>query len=227
MKLGLIVASLFVVGTAYAQAPGEYEEVAPPGMAPPVAPAPPPPPPREQRWSVGLGVGSLGLAPHHDPENESHFSIGQLAVRWRPWRHLELELALSGGGEKLQDGTEGDREVGSGVLGLRYRFNPHARWNGWLMAGMGSLTVSYKDATDDERKALKQSTLQFGGGIERRWTHFALEAELRAVGVAPLENKDQPMTTVITTSTMTTPPPTTTVDGWKGGQLTISGNYYF
>src|SRR5262245_25914184 len=107
MKLGVVIASLFVGGSAFAQALGDTEvatdeAVAPPGMAPTVAPVPAPPPP-ERRWSVGLGFGSLGLAPHHDPENESHFSVGQIAVRYRPWRHLEIELALSGGTEKYDD----------------------------------------------------------------------------------------------------------------------------
>jgi len=239
MKLGVALASLFMAGTAYAQAPGDTDEVAaegeiaPPGMAAPVAPQPPPPPPPapERRWSVGLGLGSLGLAPHHDPENETHFSIGQIAVRYRPWRHLELELALSGGGEKYDDGSDGDREVSSGVLALRYRFNPLKKWNLWLMAGMGGLTVSPKDATDEERKALGQSTMQFGVGLERRWTRFALQAELRAVGVAPIDGyEDQPvMTTQPVSSTMPVPPATTTYygDGWKGGQLAITGNYYF
>src|SRR5262245_30812092 len=159
-----------------------------------------------------------------------------LAVRWRPWRHLELELALAGGSAKAaQDGaTESSRDVSEAVLGLRWRFNPQKKWNFWAMAGLGTLTIAPQGATKDERNALQQSTLQFGGGLERRWSRFAIDAELRAVGVAPIQNKDDgnapPMTTVATSPGATPPPPSTTsttVDGWKGLQLLISGNFYF
>ncbi|HEX5060809.1 MAG TPA: hypothetical protein VFV99_15680, partial [Kofleriaceae bacterium] len=69
MKLPLVLASLFVAATAYAQAPGDYEEgTGAPGMSDPVAPTPPAPPLRNQRWSIGLGVGSMSLAPHNAPD---------------------------------------------------------------------------------------------------------------------------------------------------------------
>src|SRR5438477_11149068 len=100
MKIGLVLASLVAASTsAYAQAPGDYNddgEIAPPGMAP-VAPAVVAPAPvRETRWSIGLNVGSLNVAPHTQPDNKSDFSVGALAVRYRPWRHLELELTFGG-----------------------------------------------------------------------------------------------------------------------------------
>jgi hypothetical protein len=158
MKLPVVLASLFVATTAYAQAPGYYEEgTGAPGMSAPVevAPTPPPPPPL-RRWSVGLGVGSLSLAPHEAPDVETEFGVGQIAVRYLATRHLEIELAFAGGREQLQDGNEGDREVSQGVLALRYRFNPAQRWNWWLMAGMGSLAVTRTGATDDERDQLAE-----------------------------------------------------------------------
>ncbi|HTL35256.1 MAG TPA: hypothetical protein VL326_19140 [Kofleriaceae bacterium] len=240
MKIGLVLASLVLSTTAaYAQAPGDYYddgEVSPPGMAPTVAPEPPPPPVRQQRWSIGLNVGSMSVAPHMQPENPTEFSVGQLALRYRPWRHLEIELALGGGREQLEDGTEGDRELSSSVLALRYRFNPQRPWNMWLMAGMGSFAVASQWASDEEKQAAVQSTLQFGVGLERRWSHFALQIELRAVGVAPNEETpDMPIREPIgTNNTMSTEPPkepypttTTTQDGWKGGQTTIGASYYF
>src|SRR5262245_65284159 len=101
MKIGLAIAPLLVATTAYAQAPGEYADgdVSPPGMTP-VAPAPAPALEAPRRWSVGLGMGSINLAPHHQPEAQTHFSVGQLALRYRATRHLEIELALSGGAEE-------------------------------------------------------------------------------------------------------------------------------
>jgi hypothetical protein len=243
MKLGLVLAPLFVATTAYAQAPGEYEEgTGAPGMAPVVV-APTPPPQPLRRWSIGLGVGSMDLAPHNAPDAKSHYSIGQLAVRYRATRHLELELALGGGDEKVGEGKEQyttGMQVSQAVLALRYRFNPHRPWNFWVMAGMGSLAVHHEEASDEEREAAQQSTLQFGAGLERRWTRFALQLELRAVGVKPHEA--DAMTTVQTDpgrpnadGSMTppkepVPPPDSTVyadDGKAGGQMVLSANYYF
>lgn len=225
MKLGSIALLLVLSSTAYAQAPGEVE-IAPPGMTPEVAPTPTVEAPR--RWSVGLGIGFVDLAPHSAPEATTQFDVGQLAVRYRATRHLEVELALAGGGEVLDTGEAGYRSLSQAVLGLRWRFRPEQRWNWWVMAGMGSLAVTRDQATQSEQENASQSTLQFGLGLERRWTQFALQAELRAVGVAP--NDDAPMTT----------PPALPggMDAWSrslhdpregkaGGQFSISANYYF
>lgn len=242
MKLGFVVAPLLVAATAYAQAPGDYAEtgdVSPPGMTPVAQPqVVVQPAPRPLRWSIGVGFGSVGLAPHQDPENETDFAIGQLAVRYRATTHLEIELAVAGGREQLEDGEDGDREVNQAVLALRYRFSPQRAWNWWLMAGMGSLTVASQYASDEEREAASQSTLQLGVGLERRFRHFAFQVEARAVGVAPNDE--------MTADVKPVPPPVmddgtggkepvpydppysyTSRDGLKGGQLTLGVSYYF
>jgi hypothetical protein len=234
MKLPVVLASLFVATSAYAQAPGDYEEgTAAPGMVAPevVAPTPPPPP---RRWSVGLGIGSLGLAPHDAPDAKTEYGVGQIAVRYLATRHLEIELAFGGGREKLEDGNEGDHEVSQGVIALRYRFNPAHKWNWWLMAGMGSLAVTHTEPTKEERDSAEQSTLQFGAGLERRWERFALQLELRAVGVKAHDAPEaMPVSGGIATDTgeMIPPPDVNPVsdagDGKSGGQVIISGNYYF
>jgi hypothetical protein len=236
MKLPVILASLFVATSAYAQAPGDYEEgaaaptevVAAPGTVAPVVVVPTPPPPKPRRWSVGLGVGSLSLA----PEVETEYGIGQIAVRYLATRHLEIELAFGGGTEKLDDGEEGNREISQGVLALRYRFSPGRRWNWWLMAGMGSLSVTQREASKEEREYAEQSTLQFGVGLERRWSRFALQLELRAVGVKAHDVEEMPVGGVLVDAEdgMIPPPqqpPTSAGDGMSGGQLVFSGNYYF
>jgi hypothetical protein len=232
MKLLLAASSLLIASTAYAQAPGEYEEgTGAPGMAPVVVEPVVAPPVKQRRWSVGLGFGSLGLSPHDNPDAETNYGIGQLALRYRPWRHLEIELAFSGGREQLDDGEEGDRMVNQGVLALRYRFAPQRRWNWWLMAGMGSLSVTHHEASDDERESAQQSTLQFGVGLERRWTRFALQLELRAVGVKANEDEDMPVGGVIVEDGQMEPLPPyvspSASEGKSGGQLVFSGNYYF
>ena len=241
MKLGFVLAPLMLGSVAYAQAPGDYYEEGSgaPGITPVVvAPVATPPPPKPRRWSIGLGIGSIDLAPHVAPEMETEFSVGQLAVRYRATRHLEIELAFAGGREQVHDEydgqREGDREVSQTVLGLRYRFNPQRKWNLWVMAGLGSLAVTHHEASDEERDYAQQSTLQFGAGLERRWSRFALQLELRAVGVAPHETEEGP--TVVSEPTrpgmdMPIPPEkdTTTYanDGMSGGQVILSGNYYF
>jgi hypothetical protein len=236
MKLPLVLASLFVATTAYAQAPGDYEQgTGAPGLSEPIVVVPTPPPPKPRRWSVGLGVGSLSLAPHTAPDVETEYAVGQLAVRYLVTRHLELELAFAGGREQLDDGHDGEREVSQGVLALRYRFSPGRRWNWWVMAGMGSLAVTRREATDDERDFAEQSTLQFGAGVERRWSRFALQLEVRAVGVKAHDGEVMSGTVIVEpdASGQMTPPPkeppstTNAGDGMAGGQLVLSGNYYF
>jgi hypothetical protein len=195
---------------------------------------PTPPPPKPRRWSVGFGVGSLSLAPHSAPDVETEYGVGQIAVRYLATRHLEIELALGGGHEKMEDGEDGGREVNQGVLALRYRFSPGRRWNWWVMAGMGSLAVTQHEATKEERDLAAQSTLQFGAGLERRWSRFALQLEFRAVGVKAHDVEEAPAGgTLVDGGGLMTPPPekepmsTDAGDGMAGGQIVLSGNYYF
>jgi hypothetical protein len=99
------------------------------------------------------------------------------------------------------------------------------------MAGMGSLAVTNVYATKDERDGASQSTLQFGIGVERRWSRFAVQAEMRAVGVAKNQDMaDQPVKVDVPTNSMDPYPPyigPTDDGGKKGGQFAITGNYYF
>ena len=228
MKLAVIAASLFVSSVAFAQAPGDVEPseeaVSAPGMVAPVVVAAAPAPVR--RWSVGLGIGGMSLAPHATPDDATNFDIGTLAVRYRPWRHLELELAFSGGSEADNEyGYNGERDVSAAVFSLRYRFNPQRHWNWWLMAGMGTLAITRQDASDDEREQSNKSTLQFGAGIEHRWNQFALSFEVRAVGVKRDEDEDVVYDAPVKDPQMSST--TMSRDGWAGGQFTFAGNYYF
>jgi hypothetical protein len=246
MKLALVVplvlASSIASSVSRAQAPGDYYGGgdyggggyygAGPSMTP-VSPElpPPPPPPRIRRFSVGLGIGHMSLAPHNAPDMNTDFGLGEIAIRYLLGRHLELELQLAGGDEQRDNNEPATQSVFEGVLGARWRFSPQARWNWWLMAGMGSLTVSPKDSTSDQRKALEQSTLQFGIGLERRWTRFAIQAELRAVGVKA--NDDTSVQSDIKPpppemgTTYPYAPETSGAVGRKGGMFGVTANYYF
>jgi opacity protein-like surface antigen len=222
MRSVLVLASLFVAHTAFAQAPGEYQPTPPPGYyAPPPAQVLPP-----THWSIGLAVGSLGLAPQATPDMKTNFAIGELALRYR-FVHFELEGAIGGGREQLPDhGGQGDLEVSTVALNARYRFRPGQNWNWWLGAGVGALAVASHEATDQERKDATRPMFQLGVGLEYRWVHFALSAELRAIGVGPKDpNAMQQPQPVMSKSTGT--PTAAPDDSQSGGQFTIGANYYF
>jgi hypothetical protein len=222
--LVLAVVPLFTAATAAAQAPGEMAPTAPPPPATSVM---------ENRWAIGLGFGSLGLAPEGNPDAKTEFSIGQLSLRYRATRQLELEVAFAGGRQRLDNGQDGDLAVASGTLGARYRFMPESAWNWWLMAGLGGTTVARHDATKQERDAASHGHGVLGAGLERRFAHFALQVEARLIRVGDKQQTDAPPPPAVvmpgTTGGVAQPPMTTTTAGGpqSGGSLTIGASYYF
>lgn len=225
--LVLAVIPLFAAATASAQAPGEMAPTAP------LPPAQPAPSVMDHRWAIGLGVGSLGLAPEDNPDAKIEFSIGQLSVRYRATRQLELELAFAGGRQQLDNGQDGDLAVASGTLGARYRFMPESAWNWWLMAGLGGTTVARHDATKQERDDASRGHGVLGAGLERRFERFALQVEARMIRVGDKQQTDAaPAPAVVmpgTTGGVPQPPMTTTtaVGAQTGGSITIGASYYF
>ena len=250
-----VVAAGFVVvataATAYAQAPGDYQgqpsydsqptyesqPIMPPGYVSPqpiVVAQPPRPSVMDNRWAIGLAFGHMTLAPKDSPDQKSDFGVGQLSLRFRATLHLELELALGGGREQLQDGTQGDLETKTGMLALRYRFAVEHPWNWWIMGGLGGIQAAPHGSDDQTFKDSERPMGQLGIGLERRWTNFALHAELAGISVGPPKANTQPVygTGTGAPSTTTQPPaPTgtmmTTSDQLSGGQLTIGASYYF
>jgi hypothetical protein len=227
MTLRLVIASLFLAGTAFAQAPGEY--YAAPGMTPPQPAADPcacggGESAMARRFSIGLAVGSLSLAPESDPNAAEQFGIAQLAVRWRATLHIELELSLAGGQQQLADGSQGSLKVGSGTIAARYRFNPEQRWNWWLMIGAGGTTVAYDGATQAELDAAQRPHGMLGIGLERRFHVFALQAEARAIAVG--DNSSSGDTIMPTKGSIGTIAPASS-GKQSGGSLTLGLSYYF
>ncbi|CAN5899033.1 hypothetical protein BH11MYX3_BH11MYX3_01080 [soil metagenome] len=227
LVLVLAVAPVLAATSAHAQAPGGYAQ--PPGdyagddyagpsaMQPQVVVAPAPAV-FEPRWSVALSVGSLSLSPENNPDNAStDFAIGQLALRYRGWRHVELELSLAGGNEQLPDGAgEGDLKVAHVTFAARYRFNARQHTNWWILAGLGATTVAPKDASSDQAKMAQRPHGLLGIGMEYRWTHFAMQAELKAIAVGPTEDEQK-----IADDRGMDP------QGITGGSFTLGGAYYF
>lgn len=184
------------------------------------------------RWAVGLSIGSLGIAPKDQPDNKTEFGVGSLSFRYRATLHLEIELAVGGGRQQLPDKMQGDLEVSTGSIGLRYRFAPEQAWNWWLAGAIGSLAVAPHDATDDQRKAAEKPMGVLGVGLERRFRHFAIDAELRVIGVGEKDPQDKTEPVAVSGGTMpmaTTPPPSSAPapQGQSGGQFTIGASYYF
>jgi hypothetical protein len=226
----LALAPLLIAATAHAQAPGEWEP-----QAAPAAPAASPcsyaaarEPVMAHRWAIGASVGSLAIAPEGAPDNKTQFGVGELSLRFRATPHLELEVALGGGREQLADGSQGDRQVNTGLLAARYRFSIEQPWNWWLMGGFGGISVASQYATQEERKANERPMGELGIGIERRFRRFALQVELRGIGIGP--SQDQLKATPVMGRPGGQPvPPSSTMPSEKqsGGLMTIGASYYF
>jgi opacity protein-like surface antigen len=233
------LAPLFAVSLAHAQAPGEMPVVpaapeacgAPCGCARAEAPES-----RESvmanRWSVGFSLGSMSLAPDGQSDNKTAFGIGELALRFRATPRFELELAAGGGRQQLDNNAQGDLQVSTVALAARFRFNPEGQWNWFLMGGLGAASVTSHDATQQQRDDATHPLVTFGVGVERRFHHFALQAEARVIGIGD-KKQDAPMAEPVAApgamATTVTPVPTTDSNDQKlgGGQFTIGASYYF
>ena len=225
----LAAASLALLPTlAFAQAPGESYYAQPPSQVQPVVVAPPvhQVEPMADRFAVNVNVGGFSVAPEDAPEgSETNFSLAELQLRFRATRRLEILLAFAGGRQQLEDDQEGDLAMDQVTLGLRFNFRPEHHWNWYLMAGFGSTLIAPKDTPEEARKDMRRGHGVFGIGLEHRWQHFALSAELR--GIAVEERED-----VYSTQPVLDGPrgePATLMDGRElgGGPFTIGGSYYF
>ena len=259
MRLRILAASLaplLAASIAHAQAPGEVitqpvvvapvvaqpvvvapvvaqPVVAAPGIVPVAAPeggcAPARASVMANRWAIGLSVGSMSLAPKGSPDDKTDFGVGELALRFRATPHLELELTAGGGRERTADNQDGDLAVTTVALAARYRFRPEAAWNWFVMGGLGAASVTRHDATDQERHDATQPLGTLGIGLERRFQHLAIQAELRAIGLgkATHPQADPPMAQAADASAM--PVTTTTSDPIErtGGLFSIGLSYYF
>jgi hypothetical protein len=199
------IAPLFAAPLAHAQAPGEVQPVvvapvvvqpvvvAPaggPGVAPVMAPAPAPeagceprPAVMNDRWAIGFSVGGMSIAPSDAPDVQTHFTVGELALRFRATLHFELELAVGGGRERTPDNMDGDLQVSTAALALRYRFRAEQHWNWFVMGGLGGAAITRHDATSQQRSDATQPMFVAGVGTEYRFDHLALQAELRGFGL--------------------------------------------
>ena len=164
----------------------------------------------DRRWSVSAGIGSLGLKPDRDGADNTSFGIIDLGGRFRIRRSIEVGLSLYGGG------TKGDIGTGGLYLDGRYRFMAERPWNVFALLSLGVASVNAKDASKDEKRG--RGSIRVGVGVERRFRAWAIDAQLRLLGIA--HNKDVDFV-----------PMTLAEDLEKsklsGGSLTIGGTFYF
>lgn len=172
MKPLLVLPALLVAGVAHAQAPGEVAPTAPPPAATPPATVARTAEvePMKNRISVGLGVGSVAFG------DDVSFHTGNIAVRYRVARTFELELELFGGRQAL-DGGDGPLAIGGGFLGLRYRFMPERKWNGYAGVGVGQVIIEQHETTDEMLDGAKRPLFRLSAGLEHRWQRFSFGAE--------------------------------------------------
>jgi hypothetical protein len=221
-----LAASIVLLPTiAFAQAPGSYY-AQPPGETAPIAPVVVQPArqiePMADRFAINVNVGGFSVAPEDAPEgSETNFSLAELQLRFRATRRLEILLAFAGGRQQLDNEEEGELAMDQVTLGLRFNFRPAHHWNWYLMAGFGSTLIAPHDTPEEFREDMRRGHAVFGIGLEHRWQHFALSAELR--GVAVEEKEDMYETLPVDGA------PATLMDGRElgGGQFTIGGSYYF
>jgi hypothetical protein len=233
MQTRSIAFALVMLGTsaAYAQAPGSYYAQPPGETAPVPAPVYVQPAhevePMADRFAINLNLGGFSVAPEDaDEGSETNFNIAELQLRFRATRRLEIFLAFAGGRQQLEDDQEGDLAMDQVTLGLRFNFRPTHHWNWYLMAGFGSTLIAPHDTPEEFRDDMRRSHGVFGIGLEHRWQHFALSAELRGVSV---EERDDMYETQPVVDGGPRGETASLMDGRElgGGQFTIGGSYYF
>ncbi|HUS30247.1 MAG TPA: outer membrane beta-barrel protein [Kofleriaceae bacterium] len=202
--------------------PAPPDDPQPPPPPPPTSPPPattpdllhtpaPPPAVMNRRWSVGLSFGWETLTIQHGDKQKVTFGMLELAGRFRITPAIEVALALQGGG------TEGDIGLGGIYADFRYRFRVERPWNLYAFAGLGAVNVAQKMASDDEKAG--RGSLRLGGGLERRFTAFALNVEVRLASVG--ENKKAPEPVMPSTANQLSR------YGLGGGAVMIGVTYYF
>jgi hypothetical protein len=140
------------------------------------------------RWTIGVALGGGGVRSTEAPEgSETMLRVGELALRYRASRRLELELGLAGGQEEVE-GEAGELAMGSASLALRYRFRPEHRWGWYLVGGLGGLVIAQRTSTDAERDGATRPFALYGVGVERRFERLALHVELRGLAIGPRED---------------------------------------
>jgi hypothetical protein len=203
--------------TASAQgAPGSCDCYAPPPYLAAV------PAPDEVDLSNRLGVGlhavSMAIVPHDDPDADpTELAGGGLQVRYRVSRRWELGLELATMRQHDDNGEPFGENIHVATVGAHFRMRPGRHLDWYFSGGLGGLHVGEHD--DDEAEERGRALGYLGIGLEYRWQHLALGAEVRAVGIAPAEETRG--------ARMSTGDDDDDERGDGAAQATVGATYYF
>jgi len=190
-----LVLLVVLTSVAHAQAPGQVVASEPSTVM-------------TRRWGIDLSLGGQSLTAKHAGAQAVGFGGLELAARFRIRPAIEVALAFEGAG------NQGISTAGF-FAEFRYRFMAERPWTPFALAGVGVATAADKTGTDTEKKG--RGALRIGGGIERRFGAWGLEATLRLVGIG--ENKQ--------VMDVTTRGQELARYSASGAELVVGGTFYF
>lgn len=183
-------------------------------------PAPPRAEPHLPRWGVGAHLASLSLAePGAMDDRGTPFAGAGLQLRYRLRPRWQLELTAAHAQEQDVDAAVA-RHVDAAALAILFHPRPYARWDLYLLAGVGVTSDGAPDLTDAEREASRVGDVQLGAGVERRFGRIGVAAELRLLAREPAAAAP---TARMTDGTDAAAEP----QARSGGALTLGATYYF
>ncbi len=139
---------------------------------------------------VGVGVRftTLGLTSQEVFGQQPTLMGGGLQVRFRNQGHWGFELGMDALRASINDGAFVRTSYPfsfSPMLYLRPN-RPDNHFNIYAVAGFGLMTDNitlYQDSAQERKQQFWEVLGQVGGGIEVRFTHLALFADMRAIGM--------------------------------------------
>ena len=140
--------------------------------------------------TVGLGVRftTLGLTSQEVFGQKMNLMGGGLQVRFRNQGHWGFELGLDALRASINDGAFVRSSYPFSFAPMLYlRPNrPDNHFNIYAVAGFGLMSDNitlYQDSAQERKQQFWEVLGQVGGGIELRFTHLALFADVRAIGM--------------------------------------------
>ncbi len=178
----LALMTLVEVAEAQSGPPGQCGPCGPTAMPEPMTPmavvVAAPEPWEAHRFSVGLRMSGLNVDDPAVGDEGQAFTTGGLVARYRVTRRLELELALEHGTQQVE-GMATDLELTAGTASLLFHMRPQARWDWYLLGGLGANDRRLHDAPDEA--ADRRAHVALGAGVERRFEHLVLGVEVRGL----------------------------------------------
>jgi len=137
-------------------------------------------------WGLGLRATGEQVQSHDDGSDAIGMAGGGLLVRWRLSERWGLELDLDGMSGKLAGGAFERKTSALGLTGS-FHLTPGSRWDLYLLLGIGGVSdkVTFEDVMGQSvEQEFKETEVRLGVGLEYRWRHIGLGAEVAAVGLA-------------------------------------------